>query len=130
MRNASEAQSGIIMDLRAQLQRMQVLVRNDRQMTLSGELSRGARTQARCASAAILRVDRASIVLPEASAPTLGDDVVVVRNADLRNPGAVEARQARGELEPASRWTWRSSWIWAPIWRWKARASPPAWKAN
>jgi translocation and assembly module TamB len=66
-------------------------------MTLSGEL-----TAALNAGALRIRgkldVDRASIVLPEASAPTLGDDVVVVRNADLRNPGAVEARQTRGEL--------------------------------
>ncbi len=96
--NASEAGSGIVMDLRAQLQRMQVLVRNDRQMTLSGELSAGLK-QGALRIRGDIRVDRASIMLPEASAPTLGDDVVVVRNTDLANPGAVEARQARGQLE-------------------------------
>ncbi len=95
---ASEAESGIVMDLRAKLESMQVLVRNDRQMTLSGELSAGL-NQGALRIRGDLTVDRASIVLPEASAPTLGDDVRIVRNADLRNPGAVEARQTRGELE-------------------------------
>jgi translocation and assembly module TamB len=86
------------MDLQAELQRMQVLVRNDRQMTLSGDLS-AALKEGALRIRGDIRVDRATIVLPEASAPTLGDDVVVVRNADLQNPGAVEARQARGELK-------------------------------
>jgi translocation and assembly module TamB len=96
--NASDAESGIVMDLQAELQRMQVLVRNDRQMTLSGDLS-AALKEGALRIRGDIRVDRATIVLPEASAPKLGDDVVVVRNADLKNPGAVEARQARGELK-------------------------------
>ncbi|MEO8314257.1 MAG: translocation/assembly module TamB domain-containing protein [Pseudomonadota bacterium] len=95
--NASAAESGIVMDVRAELQKMQVLVRNDRQMTLSGELSAGL-NQGTLRVRGDIRVDRASIVLPETSAPKLGDDVVIVRNADLKNPGAVEARQTRGEL--------------------------------
>ncbi|MEO6078312.1 MAG: translocation/assembly module TamB domain-containing protein [Steroidobacteraceae bacterium] len=94
---ASEAESGIVMDLRSKLARMQVLVRNDRQMTLSGDLSADLK-QGALRIRGDIRVDRASIVLPEASAPTLGDDVVVVRNIDLKNPGVVEARQARGQL--------------------------------
>jgi translocation and assembly module TamB len=98
VRSAGEAETGIAMDLRAKLARMQVLVRNDRQMTLSGDLSAGL-AQGALRIRGDLTVDRASIVLPEASAPTLGDDVVVIRNADLANPGAVEARQARGQLE-------------------------------
>jgi len=96
--NASAAESGIVMDLRAELQKMQVLVRNDRQMTLSGDLSAGLE-QGALRVRGDIRVDRASIVLPEASAPTLGDDVVIVRNTSLKNPGAIEARQARGALQ-------------------------------
>jgi translocation and assembly module TamB len=96
--NAGDAQSGISMDLKADLQRMQVLVRNDRQMTLSGDLA-ATLEQGALKIRGDIDVDRATIVLPEAGAPTLGDDVVVVRNTDLRNPGAVEARQARGELQ-------------------------------
>lgn len=92
------AGSGIVMSLEAELQRMQVLVRHDRQMTLSGKLTSSL-------DAGVLRVrgdlnvDRASIVLPEAGAPTLGDDVLISRTARLRNAGAAEARQAHGQLE-------------------------------
>ena len=93
-----EAESGISMNLVAELQRMQVLVRNDRQMTLSGNLSAGL-DAGQLRLRGDLKVDRAAIQLPEAGAPTLGDDVRVVRAADLRNAGAVEARQIRTELE-------------------------------
>ena len=90
------AGSGIDMDLRAELQRMQVLVRNDRQVTLSGDLSAGL------AGGALqvrgdLKVDRAAIMLPESRAPTLGDDVVVHRNGEPFDPG----RPARGDLQTA-----------------------------
>jgi translocation and assembly module TamB len=94
---ADESQSGILMDLTAELQRMQVLVRNDRQMTLSGELS-ARLEQGLLTVRGDVRVDRAAIVLPEQGAPTLGEDVVIVRNTDLRNPSAAEARQ-RGQLQ-------------------------------
>jgi translocation and assembly module TamB len=92
------AQSRIVMNLEAELQAMQVLVRNDRQMTLSGQLSANL-DEGALRVRGDLKVDRASIVLPEASAPTLGDDVVINRGANLRNAGAVEARQARVVLE-------------------------------
>jgi translocation and assembly module TamB len=95
---AGAAESGIVMDMRADLERMQVLVRNDRQMTLSGTLAASLK-QGALRVRGDIRVDRASIVLPEASAPTLGDDVVIVRNTDLKNPGAIEKRQARGALQ-------------------------------
>lgn len=95
--SAGEAQSGIVLDLKADLQRMQVLVRHDRQMTLSGSLSADLK-QGALRLRGDIHVDRASIVLPEASAPTLGDDVVIVRNANLKNASAAEVR-TRGELE-------------------------------
>jgi translocation and assembly module TamB len=90
--DATAAASGIVMNLEAELQRMQVLVRNDRQMSLSGGMSAGLR-DGLLTVRGDLRVNRAAIVLPEASAPTVGDDVVIVREADLRNPSAAEARQ-------------------------------------
>jgi translocation and assembly module TamB len=96
--SATSAESGIAMDLKAKLARMQVLARNDRQMTLSGDLSADLKEGA-LRIRGDLTVDRASIVLPEASAPKLGDDVVIVRDATLKNPGATEARQTRGEFE-------------------------------
>jgi translocation and assembly module TamB len=94
---ASEAESGIAMDMEAKLQRMQVLVRRDRQMTLSGDLS-AKLEQGQLVVRGDIHVDRATIKLPEAGAPTLSDDVVIVRNEDLKNAGKIEARQARGEL--------------------------------
>lgn len=96
--DAETARSHIAMKLDAKLERMQVLVRHDRQMTLSGTL--GAALDAGTLQVrGDLVVDRAAIVLPEASAPTLGDDVLIRRDKVLRNPGAVEALQARGELK-------------------------------
>jgi translocation and assembly module TamB len=99
---APSLESGIDMNFEAELQRMQVLVRNDRQMTLSGKLStrleRGAMRVR-----GDLTVDRATIVLPEAGAPTLGDDVVIVRTGDLRNASAAEARQVIGEFKTRRR---------------------------
>lgn len=95
--NASAAETGIVMDLAAVLDEMQVLARNDRQMTLSGDLAADL-NEGQLRVRGNLTVDRASIVLPEASAPTLGDDVVIVRSTDLRNPSAAEAR-TRGELK-------------------------------
>jgi translocation and assembly module TamB len=95
--DGGDAQTGIVMDLEAQLQRMQVVVRNDRQLTLSGELSAALRAGLLTVRGD-MRVDRAAIMLPEASAPTVGDDVTIIRNVDLKNPSAVEARQ-RARLE-------------------------------
>jgi translocation and assembly module TamB len=94
---ASAAETGIVMKLAADLKSMQVLARNDRQMTLSGKLTADL-NEGQLQVRGDLTVNRASIVLPEASAPKLGDDVVIVRSADLRNPSAAEAR-TRGALE-------------------------------
>lgn len=94
---ARSGESGIALDLSASLQKMQVLVRNDRQLSLSGDLSAGLQ-QGKLTVRGDLVVDRAAIMLPEAGAPTLGDDVVVVRDSDLEG-GA--ASGARGELQTA-----------------------------
>ena len=79
--SGSAADSGIDMNVQAQLQQMQVLARNDRQISLSGDLSAGLQN-GRLRLRGDLLVDRASITLPESSAPTLGDDVVVIRASD------------------------------------------------
>lgn len=87
--------SGILMDVQANLDRMQVLVRNDRQLSLGGELSAsldGGRLRVR----GDLTVIRAAIMLPDARAPTLGDDVVVVRSS------SPEDALARGRLQTAN----------------------------
>lgn len=97
---AAAGQSGIALDLSAALQRMQVLVRNDRQVSVSGELS-AALADGGLRVRGDLRVDRASITLPESGAPTLGSDVVVVRGQPPQAEGDGGKPQARGELQTA-----------------------------
>ncbi|RMX04852.1 hypothetical protein D8I35_13395 [Corticibacter populi] len=103
------AGTGIAMDVRASLEKMQVLVRSDRQMSLSGDLSAGLQQGALRVRGSIM-VDRASITLPESGAPTLGTDVVVVRASDQAKAAAeakaeaetaAEGPEARGQLQSA-----------------------------
>lgn len=98
VQTAGPNESGIEMDFSAKLERMQVLVRNDRQLTLSGDLS-AALNQGALRVRGDLNVDRASIRLPDAGAPTLGDDVVIVRNTDELELVEVGTVAANGSLE-------------------------------
>ncbi|MBS0392050.1 MAG: translocation/assembly module TamB domain-containing protein [Proteobacteria bacterium] len=91
--------SGIAMDLRAKAQALQLLVRADRQLSVSGELQarlQGGQFQLR----GQLRTDRATIILPEAGAPQLGSDVVV-HSAALERAAAARAEQAVGQVQAA-----------------------------
>jgi len=97
--------SGITMDLRARAQALQLLVRADRQLSLSGDLQ--ARLQGgQFTLRGQLKTDRATIILPEAGAPTLGADVVV-HSAALRRAAAARAEkaekagQASGQVQAA-----------------------------
>ncbi len=84
--------SGIRMDLRARAQALQVLVRADRQVSVSGEL-RARLEQGQLVLRGDLTTDRATIILPEAGAPSLGDDVVV-RSAALDREAAQKAQKS------------------------------------
>ncbi len=93
--------SGIRMALQAELRALRVLVRTDRQVTLSGNL------QARLDGGQFsvrgkLRTDRAVIILPDETAPSLGTDVVV-RSAAKDREAAEQARReaARSEAQAA-----------------------------
>ncbi|PAT31333.1 DUF490 domain-containing protein [Vandammella animalimorsus] len=93
---AGAAGTGLALDVKAQLEQMQVLVRNDRQMSLSGTL------QAALADGALrvrgdVRVDRAAITLPESQAPVLGDDVLVVRRGVPQDQVAPKSAKQRAE---------------------------------
>ncbi len=84
--------SGLALDFTAQLRALQVLVRADRQASVSGTLRAGLQGgQIRLRGD--LTVDRATIILPEASAPKLGDDVVV-RSAAIDKANAEKAQKA------------------------------------
>ncbi|MEJ8824705.1 translocation/assembly module TamB domain-containing protein [Variovorax humicola] len=73
---ATQPGSGIRMNMEGQLRELRLLVRTDRQVTLSGNV------QARLEAGAItvrgdLKTDRAVIILPDETAPSLGSDVFV-----------------------------------------------------
>jgi translocation and assembly module TamB len=78
--------------LNAKLERLRASLRTDRQITLSGDIQ--ARLEGKAAAFnGTLRVDQASILLPDESTPQLGDDVVV-RSA---SGGAAAGKQAPSE---------------------------------
>lgn len=98
---AGASGTGIRMALQADLRALRVLVRTDRQLTLSGNL------QARLDSGQFsvrgkLRTDRAVIILPDETAPSLGTDVVV-RSAAKDRELAEQAQRdaARNEAQAA-----------------------------
>jgi translocation and assembly module TamB len=98
---AGASASGIRMALNAELRALRVLVRTDRQVTLSGNLQaslEGGQFSVR----GRLRTDRAVIILPDETAPSLGTDVVV-RSAAKDREAAEKARReaARSEAQAA-----------------------------
>ena len=83
--------AGIALDFTAQLRALQVQVRADRQASVSGTLRAGLQG-GQVTVRGDRTVDRATIILPEASAPKLGDDVVV-RSAAIDRANAAKAQQ-------------------------------------
>jgi translocation and assembly module TamB len=100
---APDAGTGIRMNMHAQLRSLRVLVRSDRQLTLSGDLQAkldGGQFTVRGG----LRADRAVIILPEQTAPSLGSDVAI-RSAIRDREAQEEARRqeeagAQGAARP------------------------------
>lgn len=88
--------TGIRMALQTQLRGLRVLVRTDRQVTLSGDL------QTRLDSGQFtvrgnLKTDRAVVILPDETAPSLGSDVVVRSAAKDREAAEAAKRQTASE---------------------------------
>ncbi len=79
--SAANDESNLRMDFQARAKSLQVLVRADRQVSVSGTLEASLRER-QFKLRGDLTIDRASIILPDAGAPSLGDDVVV-RSAAL-----------------------------------------------
>ena len=88
----SDQPAAIALDFTTQLRALQVQVRADRQASVSGQLRTGLK-DGQITMRGDLTVDRATIILPEASAPQLGDDVVV-RSAAIDRANAEKAQQA------------------------------------
>jgi len=93
--------TGIRMNVQAQLRALRVLVRTDRQVTLSGDL------QARLDGGQFnvrgnLKTNRAVIILPDETAPGLGSDVVVRSAAkDREEAEAAKRQQVRDDAQVA-----------------------------
>lgn len=75
----------IEMQLNAQAQALQVLVRADRQVSVSGKLQ-ATLLDGQIRVQGALTTDRATVLLPEDNTPTLGEDVVVHRPSKDRTP--------------------------------------------
>ena len=104
---ATAEQSGIAMDLQAQLRALRVLVRSDRQVTVSGQVRAGM-NQGQIQVRGALTTDRGVIILPDETAPTLGTDVAIRSAAidaqarerqaqDKASADAAAAKQAKAQ---------------------------------
>lgn len=101
---APEGSSGITMDIQAVAQRLQVLVRADRQLSVSGDLHAGM-NNGQVSLRGDLKIDRAAIILADESAPSLDSDVHVTSAASRQAAQAQaekEAAQASGSVQAAT----------------------------
>lgn len=90
---AGSGASGIRMDLRGQLRSLRLLVRSDRQITVSGDLQAGL-ADGQFTVRGKIDTERAVIILPDESAPSLGSDVVVRSAAKAREAAETAQRDA------------------------------------
>ena len=94
--------SGLSMDLRAQATRLQVLVRADRQVSISGGLQ-ARLEQGQFTLRGDLSADRATIILPEESAPSLDSDVVVHSAASRKAEQEAARKQQKAATQAQAR---------------------------
>ena len=99
---AGEGLSGIAMNLQADANALQVLVRADRQLSVSGQL-RAHLEQGQITLRGALTADRATIILPDESTPRLGSDVVVRSAAKDREDAAKAQAAAKASQTTAAR---------------------------
>ncbi len=102
---AGTGMSGITMSLQAEAKALQVLVRADRQVSVSGQLQAQLQ-QGQISLRGKLTTDRATIILPDESAPRLGSDVVVRsaakdREDQAKAQAAAKANQVAAQAETA-----------------------------
>lgn len=97
---AADGDAGLSMQLQGEARALQVLVRADRQVSVSGPVQaqmQGGQIRLR----GQLTIDRAAILLPEASAPRLGDDVVVHSRAKDAAAQKAAQSEARATVQAA-----------------------------
>lgn len=98
--------SGIAMNFEAEAKALQVLARADRQVSVSGKVQAQLQ-QGQFSVRGKLTTDRATIILPDESAPSLGSDVVVRsaakdREAQAKAQAIAKANQAAEQPAGAS----------------------------
>ena len=99
--NAAQGGSGMRMDIRAVADHLQVLVRADRQLSVSGNLQAGMNS-GQISLRGDLKIDRAAIILADSSAPTLDSDVHVTSAASRAQAQAkAEKEAARAQAQGA-----------------------------
>jgi translocation and assembly module TamB len=98
---ATAQQSGIQMALAAQLRALRVLVRSDRQVTVSGQVQANL-DDGQFKLRGALTTDRGVIILPDETAPTLGTDVVV-RSAAIDKEAAAKRAREQANADAAAR---------------------------
>lgn len=103
--DAGNGLSGIAMSMQAEAKALQVLVRADRQLSVSGQLQAQLQ-QGQISLRGKLTTDRATIILPDESAPSLGSDVVVRsaakdREDQAKAQAAAKANQKAAQAETA-----------------------------
>ena len=95
---------GLSMNLQAKASKLQVPVRADRQVSVSGDLTASLQ-QGQFTLRGDLTVDRASIILPEESAPSLDKDVVVHSAASRKAEEEARLKQERADRKEQARAT-------------------------
>lgn len=98
---APAGSSGIRMDIRTTLDHLQVLVRADRQISVSGQLQ-ATLNDGQLNLGGNLTIDRATIILADSSAPTLGEDVHITSAASRQaqqQRAAEQAAKAQGQVQ-------------------------------
>ncbi|WP_287879774.1 translocation/assembly module TamB domain-containing protein [Acidovorax sp.] len=98
--------SGMAMDITAEARALQVLVRADRQVSVSGQVQAQLQ-QGQFSLRGQLTTDRATIILPDESVPRLGSDVVVRSAAKDREDQAKAEAAGRAHQKAAQAETTR-----------------------
>jgi len=99
---ATGSGSGIRMAAQAQLRSLRMLVRSDRQVTISGDLQ-AKLDDGQFTVRGDLKTDRGVIILPDQTAPSLGSDVVIRSAARDREAQEEAKRQAEADEETGAR---------------------------
>jgi translocation and assembly module TamB len=97
--------SNLQMNLQARLRSLRVLVRSDRQVTVSGNVSASLDQGGQLLVRGVVKTDRGVIILADESAPTLGTDVSVRSAAIDKEAAAARARTKAAADTAAARAT-------------------------